>query len=266
MPVNHGRACAAASNFTLDRILFARYLNVADEPTSWGLGAFGDSPAHQVAGAVSCAKEARTITAPDGVHLEVYAIDGSRIVLVLSDRPPASAELRARAAAGLPLYRHIGVRRHWSALKPAAKRGTFTGTCEAIEHVLVAADDLAPAVGVLQLGEVHRVSRHAEPLRVLTYNSRGRLATYTTSVSQLTEDDPEQVVNLWPLLIEALETGEAAEDWDGDRQRTFLLRADSETHLARQLSAARAHLLHTGAVAAEVLPDPAGGFDRYIPD
>lgn len=265
MPVNHDRASAANSNFTLDRIQFARHLNVAEEPTSWGLGAFGDSPAHQVAGAVTCAKEARTITEPDGVHLTVYATDGSRVVIVFSDRPPTPAELRARAAAGLPRCRHIGTTRRWTSLKPAAKRGTFTGTCEAIEHVLVAADDLTPAVGVLQLGEVHRVSLQTEPLRVLTYNSRGRLATYTASVSQLTEGDPKHVVDLWPLLIEALETGEAAEDWDGDQQRTFLLRAGGETHLARQLNAARAQLVHGGAVAAAVVPDPAGGFSRYIP-
>ncbi len=267
MTVNQRHTSAVTTNFTLDRIQFARHLKIAqDGGPSWGLGAFGDGPAHQVAGAVTCAKEARTITEPDGVHLTVDAINASRVAIVLDDRPPTPAQLHARAGAGLPRYRHVGTNRHWTSLKPAAKRGTFTGTCEAIEHVLLAADDLTPAVSAIQVGEAHWISLHAEPLRVLTYNSRGRLATHSTSVSELTEDGPKQAVDLWPLLIEALETGEATEDWDGDQQRTLLLRVGGDAALARQMNAARAQLVHTGAVADGVLPDPAGGFARHFTD
>jgi hypothetical protein len=266
MTANHrGCTSAATTNFTFDRFQLARTLKVADHPTSWGLGAFGDSPAQQIAGAVTCAQESRTITEPDGVHLQVYAIDGSRIAIALCDRPPAPTQHQVRAAAGLPRYRHVGTSRHWTDLKPAAKRGTFTGTCEAIEHVLLAADDLTPAVGALLLGEARWISLHAEPLRVLAYNSRGRLATHTTSVSHLAQDAPT-LVDLWPLLIEALDTGEATEDWDGDQQRTLLLRSGGETHLARQLNAARARLVHAGGAADGVLPDPHGGLGRYLGD
>jgi hypothetical protein len=72
-------------------------------------------------------------------------------------------------------------------------------------------------------------------------------------------------MNLWPLLIQTLETGEASEDRDGDRQRTLLLRTGCATGLARELNAARAQLVHDGTVADGVMPDPDGGFARHLP-
>jgi len=69
---------------------------------------------------------------------------------------------------------------------------------------------------------------------------------------------------VWPLLIEALERGEASEDWDGDRQRAFHLQPGGEPHLARQLADARTAVIAAGKVTQDALPDPDGGFEGYL--
>jgi hypothetical protein len=160
--------------------------------------------------------------------------------------PPTATQLAARGSAGLPRYRYIGDTRDWPNLKPTRPAETFSGTCETIEQVLAAANELLAGLAALQLGEAHAMSLLVYPIRVLTYTRSGRLSTDTTSVSALAQHDPEQTLALWPLLIQTLETGEAAEDWGGDRQRTLLLRTGGATALARELIAARARLARSG--------------------
>ncbi len=265
MSVNNGCLQTATGTFTLDRSALAGHLNVDGDDTTYGLGTFAAEPGPQVAAATTRALTCGAITPPDGAQLYVFAADSTAVAITVRDQPPSPAQLRDRASAGLPCYRHISDTRDWRELQPAASPDTFTGTCETIELVLQAANSLLPALAALKLGEAHTTSLLAAPLRVLTYNHRGRLSTRTSSVSELTEDDADQTRDLWPLLIETLETGEAAEEWDGDRQRTLLLRSGGATALARQLNAARARLVHSGARRLAELADPAGGFGRYLP-
>jgi len=263
--VTHGCQRAASSNFTLDRTAFATHLQLDGDETRYGLYTFGSSRGHQISRATKRALACGAITPADGAQLHVFPAEGTSVAITVRDLPPTTTQLHARASAGLPCYRHIGDTRDWPNLKPALPDDTFTGTCETLEQVLVVANELLAALAALQLGEAHAMSLLTEPLRVLTYNHRGRLSTDTSSMSALTEDDPEQIIDLWPLLIETLETGEAGEDWDGDRQRRLLLRTGGATALARELNAARARLVHKGIVADGVMPDPKGGFSRYLP-
>jgi hypothetical protein len=265
MTVNPGCPHTANSKFTLDRAAFATHLHLDSDDTRYGLYAFGSTRAPQIATATKRALACRAITPADSAQLHVFPAEGASVAITVREQPPTPTQLHARATAGLPCYRHVGDTRDWPNLKPARPADTFTGTCETIEQVLAAANELLPALGTLQLGEAHAMSLLAQPLRVLTYNHRGRLSTDTSSVPDLAEHDAEQTIDLWPLLIEALETGEAAEDWDGDRQRTLLLRTGGATALARELIAARARLVHHGTVAVGVMPDPDGGFSRYLP-
>ena len=78
-----------------------------------------------------------------------------------------------------------------------------------------------------------------------------------------TEHDADQAKSLWPLLLDALE-GEGAEDWDGDRQRTLLVRPGGEKYLARQLSNLRNELIEVGSATADDLPEPHGGFAAHL--
>jgi hypothetical protein len=254
----------ADRGFRLDRGAFASHLNVDGDDTRYGLYAFGKTIGQKVARATTRALTCRAITSPDGALLYVIAADSTAVAITVRDQPPTATQLHARASARLPCYRLIGDTRGWSELQPTNSPDTFTGTCETIELVLQAANGLLPALAALQLGEAHAMSLLAEPLRVLTYSHRGRLSTDTIGMSDLTEDDPEQTKDLWPPLIQALETGEAAEDWDGDRQHTLLLRTGGATTLAREMNAARARLLYTGASHPGELPDPSGGFSRYL--
>lgn len=249
--------------FRLDRSKLKRHLERSQRQR--GLAACGDTPASQIAQAVKLALAVDAVLPRDQALPAVIASTRTELAIAVLDLTPSDAQMHARATAGLPCYRHIGCWRQTRELTTVSPRNTFDGMCEAIGHVLAAANELLPALAALHLGEVHTFSLIAQPLRVLTYNLRARLSTETCGVSDLAQDDPERTIELWPLLIEALETGEAAEDWDGDRQRTLLLRTGGATALAQQMNAARAALVHVGAVADGVLPDPQGGFARHIP-
>jgi len=256
--------CQRAANFTLDRDAFAAHLVLDGEDSRYGLYAFGSNRGPQISNATKRALACGAITLADSAQLHVFPAEGTSVAITVREQPPTATQLHVRGSAGLPCYRHIGDTRDWPNLKPTRAADTFTGTCETIDQVLAAANELLAALAALQLGEAHARSLLTEPLRVLTYNHRGRLSTDTSSMSALTEDDPAQIIDFWPLLIEVLETGEAGEDWDGDRQRRLLLRTGGATPLARELNAARARLVHKGTVADGVMPDPNGGFSRYL--
>lgn len=266
MTVNH--ACldtTTNSKFTLDRAAFATHLHLDGDDTRYGLYAFGSGRGRQISTATKRALTCEAITPADDAQLHVFPGEGTSVAITIREQPPTPTQLHARAAAGLPCYRHVGDIRDWPSLKPEHPDDTFTGTCETIEQVLAAANELLAALATLQLGEAHATSLLAQPLRVLTYNHRGRLSTHTSSVPDLAEHDAEQTIDLWPLLIQTLETGEAAEDWDGERQRTLLLRTGGATALARELIAARARLINDVSFAVCVMPDPNGGFSRHLP-
>lgn len=254
--------------FRLDRTALAASLAAeGEEDEGYGLEHFGDSPAEQVAGAVLHAEDAKALHAPDGVEVYVLKLtpEANGVILALRQTHEAAApKLAAREAAGLPTERQLA---SWTLEPNELSEGqtrTFGGLCETLEEAFGIASELLPSLRALLEGEQQLLDLISEPLTVLSYDHRARLSDYRAGVEEITQGDPDSTRDLWPLLIEALECGEASEDWDGDRQRAFRLERGGEPHLARQLIEVRAALVNAGGLPADALPDPTGGFDSYL--
>lgn len=259
---------APHTGFKLDRSVLAESIDAeSEEDEDCGIQRFGDTPVEQIAGALLHAENSKALQTPDGVDL--YALKlvpaANALILAIRESPDFSGgTLGRRKAAGLPGERQVA---SWSVdsgwLSDAGDR-TFLGLCLTLEEVCTIANGLMPALRALLDGEQLLIDRIEQPLNVLTYNLRCRLSSQRYSVQDLAEWDAEAIASLWPLLIEALETGEASEEWDGDRQRAFTVVEGAERYLARQLIEARTALLDAGTVQAKALPDPDSGFEQHL--
>ena len=273
-------ACAAAGpkpnalraapdkGFRLSRTVLAESVDAESEAdANTGSPRFGETSAERIAGAVMHAELAKALTIPDGLQLEVFKLvaEADAVVLAIRETHEAAAGMfERRRAAGLPVERQLATWHIEGAWLLGGDDGTFGGMCVMLEEVCTIANGLVPSLRALLTGEEMLLALLAEPLTVLTYNLRAQLGRYRTSVDGLTERDAGQTRDLWPLLIETLERGEASEDWDGDRQRAFQLEAGGARHLARQLADARTALVQAGTATLETLPEPVGGFAAHL--
>jgi len=259
---------APHNGFRLDRSLLAESVDAeGEEDEDCGVQRFGDTPVEQIAGALLHAENSKALEIPDGVDL--YALKlvpaANALILAIRESPDVSGgSLERRKAAGLPIERQVASWTVDSGWLSDAGDHTFLGLCLTLEEVCTIANGLMPALRALLDGEQVLIDRIEQPLNVLTYNLRGRLSSQRYSVQDLAEWDAGTIASLWPLLIEALETGEASEEWDGDRQRAFTVVEGAERYLARQLIEARTALLDAGTVQAKALPDPDSGFEQHL--
>jgi hypothetical protein len=256
------------NGFNLDRRVLAESVGAeGQEDEDCGIQRFGDTPVEQIARALLHAENSNALQTPDGVDL--YALElvpaANALIIAIRERPDVSGgSLGRRKEAGLPIERQVAswtVDSGW--LCDAGDR-TFLGLCSTLEELCTIANGLMPALRALLDGEQMLIDRIEQPLNVLTYNLRGRLSSQRYSVQDLAEWDADTTASLWPLLIEALETGEASEEWDGDRQRAFIVEYGAERHLAQQLLDVRTALERAGSVPADALTDPAGGFKQHL--
>ena len=262
------RPNTAARAVTFDRARLEEAMCHTREEPAAGMEDFGDYAAEQIAGAVLYAEQERALSRPEDIEMIVQALRPSADAVTISLRESfaarASQSAIGRAAAGLPRERQVS---SWSTptsvLMPEHSE-TFEGVCETLGAVCEEATRLLPCLDALRDGEDMLMSLISAPLTVLTYNDRGRLASYRANVGDVTEGDPDQAKMSWALLIETLERGEADEDWDGSRQRAFRLQPNGEPHLARQLHALREELIAAGDASAEQLPEPDDGLDAYL--
>jgi hypothetical protein len=262
-----GLVAAPPNGFRVDRDVLAESVDVEDaRDEDARIQDFGETSAEQIAGAVMHAELAKALIVPDGLQLEVLKLvpQADAVVLAIRETHEAAAERHERRrAAGLPIERQLATWHIDAAWLLDRDASTFRGLCSTLEAVCTTANGLVPGLRALLDGEETLLDLIAEPLTVLTYNNRARLGSYRSSVEDLTQGDPAQARDLWPLLIETLERGEAAEDWDGDRQRTFQLEGGGERYLARQLCDLSTRLVREGA-APEDLPEPDDGFAPYL--
>jgi hypothetical protein len=264
----HGLLAPTGDGFRLDRGVLGDSLHAeGDADEGCGLQHFGETPAEQIVGAVQHAELEKALHIPEGVDLDVLKLPPAANAVILTIRETfeaATAKCEKRKAAGLPTERQIA---SWT-IEPGwlsdGDAPTFGELCSTLEEVCNVANGLLASLKALLDGEELLMDLIAVPLTVLTYNDRARLASYRSNVEEITEGDPDQTRNVWPLLIEALERGEASEDWDGDTQRAFHLQPGGEPHLARQLADARTALIAAGKVTQDALPDPDGRFERYL--
>lgn len=262
------QAAAPHNAFRLDRVALADSLGAAEEENEdCGIQGFGETRVEQIAGALVYAENSKALIAPDGVDLHALKLvpDANALVVAIRESPDAAApKAREREEAGLPGERQIA---SWT-IEPGwlsdPEDRTFLGLCLTLENVCDVANGLMPSLRALLDGEEILMGLASVPLTVLTYNSRARFGCYRSSVADATEFDADQARMLWPLLIETLQTGEATEEWDGDRQRGFLLQEHAERHLARQLVQLREELAAAGKATVAELPDPTGGFESYL--
>jgi hypothetical protein len=259
---------APHNGFRLDRGVLAESVDAESEADEdCGIQRFGDTPVEQIAGAILHAENSKALQIPEGVDLYALKLtpDANALILAIRESHDISVtNLKRREEAGLPGERQVA---SWTIdpgwLSDAGDR-TFLGLCLTLEEVCTVANGLMAALRALLDGEQLLLDRIEQPLNVLSCNLHGRLSSQRYMVQDLTEWDPDLTVSLWPLLIEALETGEAREDWDGDRQRSFILVDGAERYLARQLLQTRTALLDAGTHRAEALPDPDGGFEQHL--
>jgi hypothetical protein len=259
---------APHNGFRLDRGVLAESLDAeSEEDEDCGILRFGETPIEQIAEALLHAENTNALITPDGVELHVLKLVPAANALILALREShefSAASLERRKAVGLSGERQVAswtVDSGW--LSDAGDR-TFLGLCFTLEEVCTIANGLMPALRALLDGEQILMDRVELPLNVLAYNHRAQLSSERYSVRDLAEWDADTTAMLWPLLIEALEDGEASEDWDGDRQRTFVVADGAARYLAHQLVQARQAILDAGWAKAEALPDPAGGFEQHL--
>jgi hypothetical protein len=259
---------APHSGFRLDRAALADSIGAEREgDEDCGIQRFGDTPVEQIACALLHAENGKAMQTPAGVDLYALKLlpEANALILAIRESPQVSAlTLERRKAVGLPAERQVAswpIDSGW--LSDAGDR-TFLGLCLTLEEVCAIANGLMPALRALLDGEQMLLDRVEQPLNVLTYNLRGRQTSQRYSVQDLAEWDTETTITLWPLLIEALEAGESSEEWDGDRQRSFIVVDHAERYLARQLVQARTAVLDAGTVRADALPDPHGGFEQHL--
>ena len=262
-----GPLAPADDRFRLDRGVLADSLHAeGDADEGCGLQHFGETPGEQIAGAVQHAELEQALHIPDGVDLDVLKLAPAANAVILTIRETfeaATAKLEKRKTAGLPRERQIA---SWTIEPGWLSDGdalTFGDLCSTLEEVCNLANALLASLKALLDGEQLLMELIAAPLTVLTYNSRARLASFRANVEDVTEGDADQARNVWLLLIEALERGEAEEEWDGDRQRAFHLQPGGEPHLARQLVELRNTLQAAGKLTPGELPDPTGGFESW---
>lgn len=257
---------SAPGSFRLNRGKLEESMDAEGEKDeAAGIEQFGDTAAEQIAGAVLHAENANAILIPDGVELSVLTLApaADAVVLALRETPEQADGMRKRRhAAGLPDERQVATWRI-GASGLCGEDTTFGGLCLTLEQVCEIANGLVPVLRALLDGEETLLDLIEQPLTVVTFNNQSRLGTYRAGVGDLTEGDPDITESLWPLLIQALESGEAPEDWDGDRQRTFQLEAGGERYLARQLCDESHRLIREGATPG-AFPEPENGFAPYL--
>lgn len=262
------RANTSARAITLDRASLGQVMNHTDEDPATGIEQFGDFPAEQIGGAVLYAETEGALCLPKDVEMIVLVLRRSADAVVISlresDAVRASQNLADRSDAGLSNERQVsGWIAETSSLIPADAH-TFDGLCKTLDAVCEQATRLLPSLDALLDGEQRLLDEIAEPLTVLTYNLRARLACFRSSVEAITAGDPDHTREVWPTLITTLEAGESSEDWDGDRQIAYQVDPVGRPHLARQLLAARTDLVTAGCLTPADLPDPDRGFGAYL--
>jgi hypothetical protein len=267
-PKPNDAVVAPHNGFALDRVALADSLGAAEEQDEdCGIQQFGETPVEQIAGAFLHAEESKALRIPDGVDLYALKLTPAADSVILAIRETheaASSKAAARQAAGLPSERQIASWTIDTGWLSDTNDQTFLGLCQTIENICETANGLMPVLRALLDGEDMLLALIATPLTVLTYNNRGRFTTYRASVVDATEGDVDHAKLLWPLLIEALDRGEASEDWDGERQRAFHLQPRCERHLVRQLVELRDGLVTHGKATLRELPDPDGGFEQHL--
>jgi hypothetical protein len=254
----------ANSRFTINRRLLAASFGAPeDSDAEFNLRRFGATPAEQISSIVTHAETGDALNAPPDTELHVIQATATAVILAIREHETFTAAGEDRHDAGFPIQRQLASWHIDTDLFIGREASTFGDLHRTLEEICGVANDLLPSLRALQAGERHLASLKAEPLRLLTYNNRGRLTCSHTSADALIEGDAEVAESLWPLLIATLEHGEASEDWDGERQRALQLRAGGAQHLARQLHSLRVAFVHLNTSTQQALPDPDGGYERY---
>jgi len=257
---------ANPDEFRLDRErLTAKMLDDYGEPV--GIDAFGESDPERIAQATRYATDGGAVACPAEITMIVDALPSVAAAVILSlcesHEVRAYQGMQRRTDAGLSNERQVSL---WSLETEhlIGEDAGFQGFCSAVERVCAEATNLLPSFRAMLDGEQQLLDRIADPLTVLTYDTRARLSCYRSSVQALTEGDADQARALWPQLITTLEEGEDKGEWDGDRQRTYSVEDRDRPHLARQMIALREELISNAQATAAQLPEPIAGFDSYL--
>jgi hypothetical protein len=257
---------ASPDEFTLDRDrVTAKMLEDYGEPV--GIDSFGESDPERIAQAIRYATYSGAVTCPAEITMIVDAQPPTAGAVILSlcesHEVRAHQGMQRRIDAGLSDERQVSL---WS-LETEHLIGEdtgFLGFCATVERVCAEATKLLPSFRAMLDGEQQLLDRIAEPLTVLTYDTRARLNCYRSSVQALTEGDADQARALWPQLITTLEEGEDNGEWDGDSQRAYSVEVRDRPHLVRQMLALREELISNGRATAAQLPEPVAGLDSYL--
>jgi hypothetical protein len=258
---------ANPDEFTLDRErLTAKMLDDYGEPV--GINSFGESDPERVAGAIRYATYGGAVTCPAEISLIVDALPPvtASVILSLCESHEVRAHqgMQRRIDAGLSDERQVSM---WSLETESLidrDNTEFQGFCSMLEAVCAHATRLLPSLRAMLDGEQRLLDRIAEPLTVLTYDTRARPDWSRSSVEAFTQGVPEQARVLWSQLIVTLEEGEDNGEWDGDRQRALTIEEKDRPYLARQLLALREGLIANGDASAEQLPEPEDGLAAYL--
>jgi hypothetical protein len=251
--------------FTLNRRALARALNADSDEDRCGLARFGDSPAEQIAGAVTEAEVTGALKAPATVALYVVKATPNDVILTVRERyDVALPGPTVRKQLGLPDERQVASWPIESGWLTDGQADTFGALCDTLDEVCKAANDLLPSLQATRDGEQQLIDLAERPLSVITRTSPSRLATRVSAVGDLTDYDADLTKSLWPLLISALEGHTATEEWDGERQRTLLVRPGAQKYLARQLCDHSAELIRDAKATPTELPEPDNGFAPYL--
>ena len=201
---------ANPDEFTLDRErLTAKMLDDYGELV--GIDSFGESDPERIAQATRYATYGGAVACPAEITMIVDALPPAAGAVILSlcesHEVRAHQGMRRRIDAGLSNERQVSL---WSLETEhlIGKDAGFLGFCSTVEHVCAEATKLLPSFRAMLDGEQQLLDRIAEPLTVLTYDTRARLNCYRSSVEALTEGDADQARALWPRLTATLEEGE----------------------------------------------------------
>jgi len=249
----------APAVFSIDQKRLSELFGPDEENAACRLDRYGETPSEAIEGIVRVAQEAQGLVAPETV--ELHTLCPSPVSVVIAIRETNLEHQQHRAVAGFPAQRQVASWRMDAAQLRDGHGETFAELVGTLQNVCTEANALFPALAALIDGEKRVLYVIAKPIRVLTYDSRGRRGIYSAAVDDLTDNAVDLGRAVWPLLIETLETGEATEDWDGDRQRALQLRYGATPHLARQLLDLRRRLAEHGVGD---LPQADPSLDTYL--
>jgi len=257
---------ANPDEFTLDRDRLTAKMR-DDYGELVGTDSFGESDPERIAQATRYATYGGAVACPAEITMVVDALPPTAAAVILSlcesHEVRAHQGMQRRIDAGLSDERQVSL---WSLETEhlIGKDAGFLGFCSTVEHVCAEVTKLLPSFRAMLDGEQQLLDRIAEPLTVLTYDTRARLNCYRSSVEALTDGDADQARALWPQLTTTLEEGEDHGEWDGEKQRAYSVEDRDRSHLARQMIALREQLISNAHATAAQLPEPAAGLDSYL--